>query len=217
MTAELGACAQSSYCQPRPAPPAGFVGRAIAEVFARGANLLHDEAMRQAGGIDTVMINPALTDATSPDSHVALIATRCRRQKSFLRKTDGVCGTGGCGLATPAAARRSPCKLALIRVVEAVVIATSPDSHVALIAARCRRQKSFLRKTGGDCGTGDCGTGDCGTGDCGTGDCGTGDCGTGVCGTGGCGLAMSAAARRSPCKLALIGALIHLLTRSKRL
>ncbi len=37
---------------------------AIAEVFARGANLLHDEAMRQAGDIDTVMINLALTDAT---------------------------------------------------------------------------------------------------------------------------------------------------------
>ena len=49
---------------------------AIAEVFARGANLLHDEAMRQAGDIDTVMINLALTDAT-------LASIDCMRESGY--------------------------------------------------------------------------------------------------------------------------------------
>lgn len=67
-------------------PPADFVGRSggmladfnvhdfdmlaylsgggVAEVFARGAGLLRDEALQKAGDIDTVMINARLADGT---------------------------------------------------------------------------------------------------------------------------------------------------------
>ncbi|MGU9957487.1 MAG: hypothetical protein ACNYPI_07620 [Arenicellales bacterium WSBS_2016_MAG_OTU3] len=73
---ELGRARSHHIVNRDPRRPLVLSDAAIAEVFARGANLLHDEAMRQAGDIDTVMINLALTDAT-------LASIDCMRESGY--------------------------------------------------------------------------------------------------------------------------------------
>ncbi|MGU9957489.1 MAG: hypothetical protein ACNYPI_07630 [Arenicellales bacterium WSBS_2016_MAG_OTU3] len=160
----------------------------------------------------------AVVIATTPDSHLGI---DCRRSlppaKKFCEKPVAFAAPAVMDLQRRSAAA-VPRESWLSSGWWAVVIATSPDSHVALIAARCRRQKEFCEKPVAIVALAIAALAIVAPAIVAPAIVAPAVHGTGVCGTGSWLWTCNVGCCPPPsCKLAFIGALVHLLTCSKRL